>query len=104
MRGRGRRVGELERELAMSRQHLARLFHVGVGVAPKVFARVMRLQRTLRSFPTTAGSLAEIALANGYFDQAHLCREFRTLAGLSPRQYSTSAPPGPRPLQEFLRV
>ena len=38
-------------------------------------------------------SLAEVALAAGYYDQAHLGLEFRALAGLTPREFLASVYP-----------
>jgi AraC-like DNA-binding protein len=85
------RVDVLARELGRSRQHLARQFREYVGVGPKEFARVARLQRAIaalqrRATPGLAGpGLAALALDLGYFDQAHMSRDFNDLAGLTPR-------------------
>jgi AraC-like DNA-binding protein len=75
-------IQALARELACSRQHLRRRFLHQVGIAPKDFARVARLQRTVAYLPHCE-SLAEAAVCSGYFDQAHLAREFRLLTGVS---------------------
>ena len=52
---------------------------------PKLAARVIRFQRSreLLASPGRPG-LADIALACGYYDQAHLTRDWRELAGCSP--------------------
>jgi methylphosphotriester-DNA--protein-cysteine methyltransferase len=74
----------LAAELGYSRQHLRRLFLHHVGLAPKELGRIARLQRAvdhLQRFP--AHALARAAVALGYFDQAHLARELRLLAGIS---------------------
>jgi hypothetical protein len=71
-------------DLAGERQ-LRRRFTDAVGYAPKVFERVMRLQRFLGLARAAPGArLADLALAAGYADQAHLTRECRRLAGLTP--------------------
>lgn len=75
-----------------TRQHLHRQFLEHVGVGPKVFARVARLQRAaarLRAQPST--KLAAIALDAGYFDQAHMAREFRQLVDRSPSEVLASS-------------
>jgi AraC-like DNA-binding protein len=77
-------VSELARELGTSRQHLRRLVLRHVGLAPKELARVARLQHTvayLQRLPDEP--LARAALHLGYFDQAHLARELRLLAGVT---------------------
>ncbi len=86
-------IEELGRELGWSRQHLARRFRAEVGVGPKQLARVARLQRAVdhlqRADDGGAGviavNLAGAAVDLGYFDQAHMARDFRDLAGMSPR-------------------
>ena len=68
-----------------SRQ-MRRLFEKYVGLSPKAFARVLRMQRAVSMIGRgTARTGAELAAACGYFDQSHLVREFRALTGLSPR-------------------
>ena len=85
-------IEELSCDLGWSRQHLARRFRAEVGVGPKQLARVARLQRAvdhLQRVPDRAHaaplSLAGAAADLGYFDQAHMARDFRELAGLAPR-------------------
>jgi AraC-like DNA-binding protein len=87
-------VESLARELGRSRQHLARQFREHVGIGPKEFARVARLQRAVAAVQQTAAAgaaaserhgLAQLALDLGYFDQAHMSRDFNDLAGLTPR-------------------
>jgi transcriptional regulator GlxA family with amidase domain len=80
-------VDALARELGLSRQHLGRVFQQRVGVSPKTFAGVARLQRAVDLLGRAEGpGLAEAALALGYYDQAHMCRDFRELCALSPRE------------------
>lgn len=78
-------VGALADEVGWSRQHLTRRFRSEFGAAPKLAARIVRFDRAwslLRSRPSR--SLAELAHACGYFDQAHLNRDFSQLAGCPP--------------------
>ncbi len=73
------------REDLSTRQNRRR-FLDAVGLAPKRFQRIQRLQRAMSQLggPTP---LAEIALEAGYFDQAHFTREFREFTGQTPAQY-----------------
>jgi AraC-like DNA-binding protein len=81
------RVEELARELGYSRQHLRRGFREHVGVSPKQFAQVARLQRAVDHLQgARTSSLALAAVQLGYCDQAHMSHEFRELAGITPRQ------------------
>jgi AraC-like DNA-binding protein len=78
-------MSELAHELGWSIQHLRRLFLRHVGISPKELGRVARLQRAVaRLQARRTESLASAAAALGYFDQAHMARDFRLLAGASP--------------------
>jgi AraC-like DNA-binding protein len=81
-------VAGLARETGWSERHLANRFHREIGLAPKAAARVIRFHRARRRLDRRASSgtvrLAELAADCGYYDQAHLAREFRALAGCSP--------------------
>ena len=81
------RIDELAKSLELSQRHLRRLFTVEVGLSPKVFARVQRLQALIRKLPNQRrGSLADLAYDAGYADQAHMSREVKTLSGIRPTQ------------------
>ena len=81
-------VQELANEVGWSRRHLSDRFHAEYGLAPKVTARVLRFEQAvgrLKRRPTTR--LADLAADFGYADQAHLTREWHSIAGCSPRQW-----------------
>lgn len=82
-------IGEVVDELGCSHRRFIALFHGAVGLTPKVYCRVRRLQRALPG--VGARPLAEVAIDAGYSDQAHLSREFRALAGVTPREYRARA-------------
>jgi AraC-like DNA-binding protein len=71
-----------------SRRHLSEQFGAEYGVSPKAMARVLRFERSKRLFIGGGrATLAAIAAECGYADQAHMAREWRTLAGASPTQW-----------------
>lgn len=79
-----------------SHRHFIALFREAVGLAPKLYARVLRFQRALTLIRApSARSLGEVALAAGYADQAHFSREFLEFSGLSPGHYRRLAPSAP---------
>lgn len=81
-------VHELAEHTGYSRQHLRRGFQSEFGLSPKLAARVVRFDRAwhiLRSAPPFM-SIAQVAAACGYYDQAHLCRDFTELSGCSPTE------------------
>lgn len=78
-------IGALARQLEVSRKHLDAMFRRALGLPPKRLARLVRFSRALTVLSSGgAGSLAELAHACGYYDQAHLNRDFRAFAGEAP--------------------
>jgi AraC family transcriptional regulator len=67
--------------------HLARAFRSRLGVSVGVYRRRRRLTRLALDLRLSNVSLATLALQHGYADQAHMTREFRAFAGLSPARW-----------------
>ena len=75
-------------EIGMSRRHFSCCFRRHIGLTPKRYWRIQRFQRVIRRLhDATEVNWVDVALAAGYFDQAHFIRDFRTISGLSPTQY-----------------
>lgn len=83
---------ELARSFGFSSRHLRRLFLTHVGVTPGHYLRLNRFVRAL-DLMTANRSLTEVAHAASYFDQAHFCRDFRELSGLTPGDYRARCGP-----------
>ncbi len=105
-------AGELARRVGWSPRYLQRRLQAETGLTPKAAARVTRFDRARRTLQRQAAtpaipagragpgpslasprpasprpaspSLASLAAECGYYDQAHLAREFRELAGCPP--------------------
>jgi AraC-like DNA-binding protein len=81
-------IGDLARDLGCSRKHLVARFRREIGLPPKTVARILRFDRLVRRLDRDpAPRWADAALEAGYYDQPHLIREFRELAGVTPRQW-----------------
>ncbi|MDQ4103621.1 MAG: helix-turn-helix domain-containing protein [Actinomycetota bacterium] len=81
-------VGTLAREVGWSRRYLGERFRREFGLTPKVAGRVMRFEVALHMLRApNRPDLAEIATRAGFYDQAHLHREWRELAGCTPSQW-----------------
>ena len=85
--GGSRSIAALEAWQGRSRARFAATFRDQVGVSPKRFARIVRFGRALDAIAHGRAALGEIALAAGYYDQAHFTTEFREHAGLTPAAY-----------------
>lgn len=92
---------QLARESGWSARHLRRLTLKETGVTPAVLSRLARFERSVRDVRSKGLSLASAAVTNGYADQAQLCRDWRSLLGMTPTEFlrreglSESAVQGP---------
>ena len=78
-------IADIARDLGWSRRHLTERFTRDVGVAPKTYARILRFDRALSLIARADGrALGDVALDAGYYDQAHLNRDFREFSGAAP--------------------
>lgn len=81
-------IGELADEIGWSHKHLIAQFREHVGMSPKTLARILRFRQALDLLEgNPAVRWVEIALRSGYYDQAHLIRDFRDFAGCTPKEY-----------------
>jgi AraC-like DNA-binding protein len=84
-------IAAMATELGWSHRRLISRFREQIGLTPKLAARVIRFDRATTALRrSNRPALAEIAYECGYADQAHLNREFRQLAGITPRRYGDS--------------
>jgi AraC-like DNA-binding protein len=81
-------VGSLASELNCSHKHLITQFRREIGLPPKTLARIVRFSRVSRILKRNdVTNWALIAQRCGYYDQAHLIRDFREFAGSTPGEY-----------------
>jgi AraC-like DNA-binding protein len=78
------RVGDIAKRAGLSQRRLIELFTPAVGMTPKRFGRVLRFQRAIGLARRAALDWTRIAQDCGYYDQAHLIRDFHDLADLTP--------------------
>ena len=83
-----RSVRRIQSETGLSHTRFIQLFREHVGMTPKLFCRVRRFHGLLnRVEQGVSMNWAELAADCGYFDQAHLIRDFRAFAGVTPLVY-----------------
>jgi len=81
-------VDELVNRTGVSKRSLQRMFRDYVGVPPKWVIRRYRLHELVGRLDAGVPlNWSQVALDLGYFDQAHLVNDFRSVTGYSPRQY-----------------
>jgi AraC-like DNA-binding protein len=90
-------AAELAEDSGLTRKGFIRLFKAEVGLTPKLYLRIARFERLAQRLPHGASAWAELAADEGYFDQSHLIRDFRSFAGATPTTFEAqSAQPVPR--------
>ncbi len=81
-------IQELNTITNLSLRQLERRFKAQVGMTPKYYQRLMRIRAAIAAIrQNPMVSLADLAVESGYSDQAHMTREFRQLAKMTPKQY-----------------
>lgn len=78
------RIDALATHSGMSLRSFQYRFLRCVGLGAKEFARILRLQATLKALDQGVDSLAQLASDVGFSDQAHATRELHHLTGLTP--------------------
>lgn len=76
-------VDQLASHAGVSSRQLERRFLQEVGLGPKLLARIVRFQQVFRAVESNA-PWAEVAIECGYYDQAHLIRDFNQFAQQTP--------------------
>jgi AraC-like DNA-binding protein len=91
---------ELAEQLGVTLRTLERRVTADTGLGPKPLQRVLRFRSALRLLEQTPrGYWSGAAIRAGYYDQAHMIREFRGFAGMPPSEYFGTEIPLSRAIQ-----
>ena len=78
-------ISALLSEIGVSKRHLERKFQQSVGLSPKLLGRILRFRHAWEKIDDPGPrDWAGLALSLGYYDQAHLIRDFNQFAGGPP--------------------
>ncbi|MBN2821047.1 MAG: AraC family transcriptional regulator, partial [Bacteroidales bacterium] len=79
--------------LYTSPKTLERKFAKYLGKTPKQFIKLIRFQEILKDLSVNKNSsLTEFAFRNGYFDQSHFIKDFKTYSGYTPKDFRVKYP------------
>ena len=84
---RGVALDTLAKEAGLSRSHFFRLFESSIGVPPKVYLNVVRMEQAVDAVLNQSSSVHDISNQLGFAEPAHFTRFFRNHAGVSPREF-----------------
>ena len=89
-------IAEIAADIGWSCKHLRTRVKDAVGVGPRSYRRLVRFEGLTRGIARAGGApnWSALALDAGYFDQAHMIREFREFSGLTPGSYLARSLPG----------
>ncbi|WP_434353937.1 helix-turn-helix domain-containing protein [Psychrobacter sp. HD31] len=83
----GEAPGQLSTNVELSQRQIERIFKLWLGMTPKHYQRILRIKKTIYFLRLHRNAnLADVAQQFGFSDQAHMTREFRTIACITPRQ------------------
>ncbi|MDQ7957164.1 MAG: AraC family transcriptional regulator [Pseudomonadota bacterium] len=82
------RIADVAAAVGLGERRLQQVFRAQFGLSPRSWRRLARLHACLlRLRGAGAPRWSELALESGFYDQAHLVREFQALCGLTPGQF-----------------
>lgn len=82
------KASDLSKSLLLTNKSLERKFSQYLGKTPKKFIRIVRFQGIIQHFSNSQNKpLTQLTYENGYFDQAHFIKDFKSLSGYSPREF-----------------
>jgi len=80
-------VSDFAEAAGLGDRQLRRACYRHSGLGPKQLSRILRFRHASKLVRQGVTDFAGLALDCGYYDQAHLIRDFRDLAGISPARY-----------------
>jgi transcriptional regulator GlxA family with amidase domain len=85
--GRTSNIDRFAKAAGLSRAHFFRLFETSLGVPPKVYLNVVRMERALEAVLNQNAPVGEIGERLGFAEPAHFSRFFRNHTGVGPREF-----------------
>jgi AraC-like DNA-binding protein len=84
---RGAGLDAFAKEAGLSRAHFFRLFESTIGVPPKVYLNVVRVEQAVNAVLNQSATVCDISQRLGFAEPAHFTRFFRNHTGVSPREF-----------------
>ena len=81
------KIEELAKETGFTARHIGKIFERCVGVSPKLYAQIIKLQTSMSKIIDSNTPLMEIAVDSGFFDHAHMNRMYKKFIKLSTGEF-----------------
>ena len=81
-------IHQMASEACLSRKQFERIFTGHIGISPKQYLKIIRFQHAIfQKQIDNSLNMTELSYQSGYFDQSHFINDFKSLSGLTPRQF-----------------
>jgi AraC-like DNA-binding protein len=81
-------VNQMASEVCLCRKQFERIFAEHIGISPKQYLKIIRFQSAIfQKQKNNNLNMTELSYESGYFDQSHFINDFKSLSGLTPKQY-----------------
>jgi len=80
-------LASLASETGYSQRHFIRMFRAATGQTPHRFVIQLRVDRARQLIEESRSSLIDVAAASGFSSHAHMTQVFRSVLGITPREY-----------------
>jgi len=87
----GIELGDVARDVGLSRPHFFKLFRENTGLTPALYANTMRVERALGRLVSSHTSITDIGYELGFSSQSHFTHFFSAHVGIAPTLYRTIA-------------
>jgi PAS domain S-box-containing protein len=81
------KIDDLAKAVCMSSSTFLRRFKNQFGITPSNYIKQVRYKMASRLLIESSVSISEVSYKCGFADQSHMTREFKKLAGLTPKAY-----------------
>ncbi|WP_290795364.1 helix-turn-helix domain-containing protein [Flavihumibacter sp. UBA7668] len=83
------KIKKLSDSLFISQDAFEKRFRKITGASPKQFSSIVRMKAIIEA--KSPSSLLDISIENGYYDPAHLIKDFKQFTGITPTVFFNSA-------------
>jgi transcriptional regulator GlxA family with amidase domain len=80
-------ISQLAERCGLSSTHFNRLFRHLLRMSPTEYVLALRIQESRRLLAMSSKSIAEVAMATGFYDQSHFTKRFHQATGVTPSEY-----------------
>jgi len=83
-------INQMASEACLCRKQFERIFAKHIGISPKQYLKIIRFQYAIfQKQRNPQMNMDNLSFESGYFDASHFINDFKSLSGMTPKQYFT---------------